>query len=1782
MARVRYIATFLFTVISTILYAQVPTVQDCDGAIPVCQNVYSEANSYTGTGNYPNEINGATSCLGGGEVNDVWYTFTVQTSGNLCFTITPNTSADDYDWALYDLTNASCADIYGNPALEVACNFSGISGATGANGLAGAQNNPCVPVVAGQTFVLNVSNWSGTASGFTLDFSASTAAIFDNVSPTLDAIQGVIGCGDNTITFTFSENILCNTLSIADLQLTGPGGPYTITALNSIACGAGGTQENEFTITVSPPITTAGNYSLDLIPGAGFVQDLCGNTAAAGSLPFVVSNTIGYNITITHESCLGDNDGALDITGNGGVGPYTYDIVGPSGSFTNATGLFSNLMPGDYDITITDNGGCATLFTVTINPGILCCGADPGTTNANLAGQSGTNFVLCDGDIININSNNDFVHPADVGIINGNAYNPDLAFGIYSCPPTPGLDPLSDPCFLGVVPSAPGTTMSDQNVGGSGGGLLAGLLAIPGNNIMNNTIYFAPITLYNGPNLMYNTNCVEVGPPTQVQYLEPITWTNSCTGGDEFVTISGGHPEYYGGNYTLSNLTPAGASFNTTSIPHGGTVTITGMNYLDNYSFDVTDPNGCMVTVTGQYTCCPIDAGSATATINGQGTNNYILCDGDALDLTTNVDYSGLFGVAPGITYAIYTCPPTPGVDPALDPCYTGFVTGDIWNSSILNSGGSAGGVLGFLIGQGLPVVNNELWFAPLTLTDTTTLTYDLNCHDVGPAISATFLEPITYVATEDCINQEWDVTITGGYANMFGGNFTISNLVVVPANGGAALSTTSVADGGTVSVTGLVFGDVFTFDVTDPNGCTITVNGGPYTCCPADAGTASGNLIGDGITNFILCDGDFIDIQSNNDFTNSPGVAPGITYAIYACPPTPGTDPALDPCFTGFVTGTISTFLDQNIGGSGGGLLAFLIGNSAVPIVNNTIYYAPFTLIDTVNLLYDPTCFDVGPAIQVQYLEPFNNSGVSTPANCGNSDGSITITALGSFNLNPYQYELLGQGGLQASNVFTNLNAGTYDAVIHDANGCSDTIQVIVANTGAPVIDSVVVNDASCYEACDGDATIYVTGGTMPYIYTVNGVVQNGNNFFNNLCDTTLNISVTDNNGCIVTATDTVFEPTQVVFTDTATNLLCYQDSIGVGNITMVPSGGTPGYQFSIDGGNTFQAGNSFDDLGAGTYPLVVQDLNGCQATGSATITEPTELTWNFSSFDAICFGFCDGYAVVIPNGGTLPYTFTWTDGGGVQIGGNTPNINNLCAAQYSLNLTDANGCQLDTTFTIDAPVAVTITNVAITDEVCNGDCQGVIDISAPGAVNFSIDSGATFQTDSVFNGLCAGTYNIVVENINGCQAVQQVVVGQPAPVTIVVGNDTTICIGGTATLNAAASGGLGGFIYIWDQGLPPGVPATVTPNMQTTYCVYALDANGCPSPIECITVDLNPALSVTASPDTDICPGEQVTITANGGGGDGNLTYTWSNGMTGSSITVSPSVTTQYVVTVTDGCTTPSAQATSTVTVNPIPQVQFSADSLSGCVPLEVTFTNNGDPLLIGGNCLWDFGAGTSTDCAGFTYTFDTPGSYTVSLTYESPDGCVGTDTITNYINVYGNPTASFIAEPQQATILDPTFVFTNTSTGAVAYDWSFDIYGTSTAENPTWTFDHTDEPSFYEICLDVVNEWGCPSSTCQIVEVEGVFTLYVPNAFTPDGDGVNDFFFPRGHGFDNSEYTMLIFNRWGDLIFESYDLEDGWDGTHKNEPAQTDVYVWKLIVLDQYSGEKEEHYGHVTLLR
>ena len=361
-----FLLFLLLITYSASVKAQTPTVQDCLGAIPVCGGVYTETNAYQNTGNYPNEINNGTSCLKSGEKNDVWYVFTVQASGILNFSITPNQMSDDYDWALYNLTNNSCSDIYGTPSIEASCNYSGTPGITGPNGLGGAQNEPTLNVFAGEIFVLNVSQYTNSSqNGYTLDLTASTAEFFDDTPPEAVGMSANALCDASTVDCSFSEGIVCSTVSPADFSISGPGGPFTITAVNSDVCDIGGTYDYDFHISFSPALQM-GDYVLTMNPHNGSaVTDNCGNSAIMGTLNF--STTSEYSLTYAKidPTCRDYTDGIIDASLPGATGTILYSINGAA--FINNNGLYTGLSSGVYNIKAQTANLCSAEADITIN-----------------------------------------------------------------------------------------------------------------------------------------------------------------------------------------------------------------------------------------------------------------------------------------------------------------------------------------------------------------------------------------------------------------------------------------------------------------------------------------------------------------------------------------------------------------------------------------------------------------------------------------------------------------------------------------------------------------------------------------------------------------------------------------------------------------------------------------------------------------------------------------------------------------------------------------------------------------------------------------------------------------------------------------------------------------------------------------------------------------------------------------------------------------------------------------------------------------------------------------------------------------------------------------------------------------------------------------------------------------------------------------------------------------------------------------------------------------------
>jgi gliding motility-associated-like protein len=266
--------------------------------------------------------------------------------------------------------------------------------------------------------------------------------------------------------------------------------------------------------------------------------------------------------------------------------------------------------------------------------------------------------------------------------------------------------------------------------------------------------------------------------------------------------------------------------------------------------------------------------------------------------------------------------------------------------------------------------------------------------------------------------------------------------------------------------------------------------------------------------------------------------------------------------------------------------------------------------------------------------------------------------------------------------------------------------------------------------------------------------------------------------------------------------------------------------------------------------------------------------------------------------------------------------------------------------------------------------------------------------------------------------------------------------------------------------------------------------------------------------------------------------------------------------------------------VSLYTIPAISYTIDNNSGCSPVNVTFTNTTNPALVS-SADWNFGDGGSSSGNTVTHVFTGDDCYDITLNVTTVNGCSADTTILNQICVYPNPIAEFSFAPQPTTVLNPEISFTNLTSNGNTYNWNFAGLGTSNASNPSYSFPY-DSGGVYNVCLNAISINGCVDTICHTVEILDEFLFYAPNAFTPDGDGVNDIFKPVIQGFKPDSYQLMIFNRWGELIFQSNNVDIGWDGTHKNMKAKEDTYVWKVTVKKLINEDKKSFTGHVNLLR
>jgi gliding motility-associated-like protein len=626
----------------------------------------------------------------------------------------------------------------------------------------------------------------------------------------------------------------------------------------------------------------------------------------------------------------------------------------------------------------------------------------------------------------------------------------------------------------------------------------------------------------------------------------------------------------------------------------------------------------------------------------------------------------------------------------------------------------------------------------------------------------------------------------------------------------------------------------------------------------------------------------------------------------------------------------------------------------------------------------------------------------------------------------------------------------------------------------------------------------------------------------------------------------------------------------------------------------------HSYTNSGSFNVSMIATTASGCRDTINQVVNVYPVPTANFFSAN-VCLQnqmvFTDLSSV--SGGGSFQHSWSFGDGNnasGVQV-----NNNYLQAGLYNVQLTvvTAQGCSASLAKPVqvyDLPLAAFSANDVCLNLPANFDDNSSIANGQITGWNWTLGDGSVSNMQHPIHSYgLSGIYPIILQVTSnyGCRnsASDSVsILSLPTPQPSALGG----CLGENRIFSDLAPNVSPNDIQTWNWDFGNGlisaqsspVVAFTTSGPQTVT-LTTTNLAGCRATAQ-VSVMISP-LPLAGFTNSNACDGSAVQFnnTSSIGQGASISGYNWNfgDGSLNSNLSNPSHVFAQagtYTVTLVaisnEGCTDSIA---SSVTVHPLPVANFIHQNVAGCGPLIVAFTDSS--YVASGTIstwFWNFGDGRSSTVQNPVHTYATTGNYAVSLTVTSNNGCVNTSTINNAVIVYPSPNALFTASPTVQSITNPVFDFINQSTGALTYNWLFGDGTSSPAENPQHIYADTGN---YRVTLWVTNSYGCRDSISRPIRVEPIFTFYIPNAFTPNEDGTNDYFHVKGISI--VDVKLSIFNRWGDQIYykEGQQEAAAWDGSvvGETEEAKQDVYVYQVYVTDVW-GKIHERVGHVSLVR
>ncbi len=793
-----------------------------------------------------------------------------------------------------------------------------------------------------------------------------------------------------------------------------------------------------------------------------------------------------------------------------------------------------------------------------------------------------------------------------------------------------------------------------------------------------------------------------------------------------------------------------------------------------------------------------------------------------------------------------------------------------------------------------------------------------------------------------------------------------------------------------------------------------------------------------------------------------------------------------------------------------------------------------------------------------------------------GQETGQLGVNLLQT-SLAPYHYRLLDQEGtliqeLEDSNdtnwIVENLPAGTYRVQVSDGNDCLEELadlEITQPEAGVQ-IDFIDISDyngfnISCFGAGDGFIDVTVSGGSGNYAFSWTGPdgFRSDEARIEGLEPGTYQVTLTDENGCairsealeILSPEPLEINPELSEFNDF--EISCFEAADGY--VRLATAGGTGSYTYTWSGPNGFSSeASEISGLSPGTYEVLVQDENGCEVRQAFVLNQPEALTVDLiEQVDVLCFGEATG-SIDIAVGGGVPnsYAFEWKRDGAV-IESTSQNLDAIPAGSYSLTVTDANGCTARipeiNILQPEAALELTLNQTPISCYNAN-DANLSVDIEGgvePYQVSWNIGS-----TQREFTGIGPGFYQVTVTDANGCTQIRDTVI-EDLPVYDINPEVVPISCHGAAdgSILLNLEGGEAPVRAVWDHGPEQSSLYNLGPG---EYRVVLEDAKGCTIERTFNLVEPDLLVVVEQIQDALSCEdGQSGSIDLIVSGGTPPYAYNWSNGATSPGISGLTNGT--YSVDITDqsGCF-----VSQTFRVNrPAPIViDLVSTTSASCEPREIreTFDINIDGGVAPYDIQWSSG---DVSADGYRMETDEPGTYFVTVT--DGYGCVQSRSfeVDNSQILVDGDFASSSLPVYGENLVNYDVQFTNNSSGNIrSYYWDFGDGNNSLEAAPLHRYQ---EAGLYQVELTAFDDWGCETSTNFEIEILDFF-LEVPNVFSPNGDGINDTFFPKFLYIETLSFTIM--NKWGEILFHTEELDSkGWDGTYRGQKAIPGNYIYKI---------------------